>query len=309
MRLILPVLTMVLLSGCNIEDFGPWDRYEADFHYTLKPTGRLNVENYNGAVEVAGWDEPSVEITGVKYASTRDALDTIKIEIHESSAVTEIRTIRPGSWNGNSGARYLIRLPRQTELDRIVSSNGAVRVQDMAAAVRIHASNGAIRVGNTSGQVDAETSNGPIELDSATGKLNLKTSNGHILAEGVTGQCDAETSNGPVTLRFTDAPDGPTRINTSNGSVHVTMPKPPKSGIRAETGSGSITLDLPANTAARVDAHASRLSVSSDFDLANGSGSDRKRNLEGNIGSGGPLIELTTRNGRIHLLRIAASAD
>jgi hypothetical protein len=309
MRLILPFLAVVLLSGCNIEDFGPSDRYEADFHYTLKPAGRLSVDNFNGEVEIAGWDQPSVEITGVKYASTRDVLDAIKIDVHESPAITEIRTIHPAAWHGNSGARYHIRLPRDTVVDRIVSSNGAVRVHDIATAARVHTSNGVIRVESTSGEVDAETSNGAILLDSVTGKLNLKTSNGRIVAEDVAGQCDAETSNGPVTLRFANAPDGPTRINTSNGSVHVTMPKPPKNGIRAETSNGSITLDLPGNTAARVDAQASRLSVSSDFDLTDSSGSDKRRHLEGNIGASGPLIELSTRNGSIRLRKTAASAN
>lgn len=308
MRWILLVLATLLLAGCDIEDFGPSDRFRADFHYTLKPADRLSVENFNGEIEVAGWDEPSIEVTGVKYASTQDMLDTIKVDIHESSAVTEIRTVRPNTFHGNQGARYLIRAPRKTVVDRIVSSNGAVRVHDMTSAARVHTSNGAIRIENTSGGVDAETSNGAIELDSVTGKLNLKTSNGRIRAEELAGQCDAQTSNGPVTLRFKDAPDGPTRINTSNGSVDVTMSRSPKNGIRAETSNGSITLELPGNTMARLDAQASQSSVSSDFDVTDRPGSDKeKHHLAGNIGSGGPLIELTTRNGGIHLRKTAAN--
>ena len=219
MRLILPILAALLLIGCDIEDFGPSDRFKDDFHYTLKPTDRLNVENFNGEIEIAGWDEPSIEITGVKYASTEENLRSIKIDVHESAAFTEIRTVHPNTFHGNQGARYLIRAPRKTVLDRIVSSNGAVRIHDMNTAARVHTSNGVVRIENTTGDVDAETSNGAIELDSVTGKLNLRTSNGRIRAQEVEGQCEAETSNGPVTLRFKDAPDGPTRIHTSNGSV------------------------------------------------------------------------------------------
>lgn len=310
MRLFLPILAALLLAGCDLDDFGPSDRFKADFHYTLKPTDRLSVENFNGEIEIAGWDEPSIEVSGVKYASTQETLNDVKIDIHESLALTEIRTVRPNTFHGNQGARFLIRAPRRTVLDRIVSSNGAVRVHDMTAAARIHTSNGAIRVENTSGGVDAETSNGAIELDSVSGKLNLRTSNGRIRAAEVAGPCEAETSNGPVTLRFKDAPDGPTRIHTSNGSVEVTMPKSPKSGIRAETSNGSITLDLPGNTAARLNAQTSQSSVSTDFDIADTSGSDKpRRHVEGNIGAGGPLIELTTRNGGIHIRKSAATAN
>jgi len=309
MRLILPVLAALLLAGCDMDDFGPSDRFKADFHYTLKPAERLSVENFNGEIEIAGWDEPSIEVTGVKYASTQETLDTIKVEVHETAGLTEIRTVRPNMLHGNQGARYLIRAPRKTVVDRIVSSNGAVRVHDMNAAARIHTSNGAVRVENTTGGVDAETSNGAIEVDSVSGQLNLRTSNGRIRAEEVTGQCQAETSNGPVTLRFKDAPDGPTRVNTSNGSVEITMSKSPKNTVRAETSNGSITLDLPGKTAARLNAVTSQSSVSSDFEVTDNSGSPdkEKHHLEGNIGAGGPLIELTTRNGGIHLRKSAAN--
>ena len=40
MRLILPLLAALLLAGCDFDDFGPSDRFKADFHYTLKPTGQ-----------------------------------------------------------------------------------------------------------------------------------------------------------------------------------------------------------------------------------------------------------------------------
>src|SRR4051812_28966730 len=88
MRLILPVFTALsaalLLTGCDIEDFGSSDRYKAEFHYTLKPSDRLSVENFNGEVEIAGWDDPSIEITGTRYAATQETLNAIKVDIHES---------------------------------------------------------------------------------------------------------------------------------------------------------------------------------------------------------------------------------
>jgi DUF4097 and DUF4098 domain-containing protein YvlB len=311
MRLILPVLAALILAGCDPEDFGPSDRYKADFHYTLKPSGRLSVENFNGEIEIAGWDEPSIEVTGVRYASTQEVLNSIRIDIRESPALTEIRTEHPSAFHGSQGARYLIRAPRKTALDRIVSSNGAIRIHDMTSDSRLHTSNGAVRAENIAGSVEAETSNGAIDLDSVTGKLNLKTTNGRIRAEDVAGPCEAETSNGPVALHFKDAPDGPTRIRTSNGSVEVAMSKSPKSGIRADTSNGPITLDLPGNTAARVNAETSQSSISSDFEVSTGfsSGEKEKHHLEGNIGAGGPLIELTTHNGSIHIRKSTATAN
>ena len=305
MRLILVSSTALcaalLLTGCDIEDFGPSDRYRTDFHYTLKPADRLSVENFNGEIEIAGWDEPSIEVTGVKYSSSEDALREMNVEVHESAGLAELRTTRSNVFHGNQGARYLIRAPRKTLLDRIVSSNGSVRIHDMTASAKIHTSNGPVRVENVSGGLDAQTSNGTIELDSVTGHIDLRTSNGRIRASELTGQCTAETSNGSVTLRFKDAPDGPTRIHTSNGSVDVTMSRSPKDSVRAETSNGSISLDLPANLAAKLDARTSQSSISSDFEVMSSYSDKEKHHLEGNIGAGGPMIELTTHNGGIHI--------
>src|ERR1700759_2372930 len=139
MRLILPLLAaLVLLTGCDIEDFGPSDRYKEDFHYTLKANERLSVENFNGEVEIAGWDDPKIEVTGVKYASTEELLKSIKVEVNEAGSLTEIRTFRPTTFHGNQGARYMIRAPRKTLVDRVVSSNGSVRVHDMTGVARVH---------------------------------------------------------------------------------------------------------------------------------------------------------------------------
>src|ERR1700686_4718363 len=151
----------LLLSGCIIDDFGPSDRYQADFHYTydLQPGGRVNAESFNGSIEITGWDQDKVEITGTKFGSTEEMRDAIRIEIHNTPASIDIRTVKPSSRMGSMGARYTMHVPRKTELDRIATSNSSIRIHDVASAAHLHSSNGSIRVGNVSGDVDARTSN------------------------------------------------------------------------------------------------------------------------------------------------------
>lgn len=303
MRLIPVFLAALFLTSCNPGDFGPEDRFTQEFHYTLKPAERLNVENFNGELEIDGWDTPSIEVTGTKYASSQELLKAIRIDVQESAAMNEIRASRPVAFPGSQGVRLLIHAPRKTIADRIVSSNGAVRIHDMDGSARVRTSNGAIQLRNLTGGADAVTSNGAIELDSVSGPLSLHTSNGRIRAGEITGQCEAESSNGPVNLEFRAAPDGPVRVHTSNGAVDVVLAGAPKDGIRAQTSNGSITLEMPAAAAAHVNARTSGGSITSEFTLApapNASESE-KHHLEGEIGTGGPLIELTTDNGGISL--------
>src|SRR5712692_6838038 len=125
-QLLALMATAAVLTSCDLEDigsFGDSHAYRKDFHYSypLKPGGKLALENFNGSVEITGWDQNKVEIDGVQYASTRDMRDAIKIEVVASSDLVQIRTIRPAVRHGNMGAKFIIKAPRKVNLDRIVT--------------------------------------------------------------------------------------------------------------------------------------------------------------------------------------------
>ncbi|MES1260173.1 MAG: DUF4097 family beta strand repeat-containing protein [Acidobacteriota bacterium] len=299
----------LLLSGCfmaDFGDFGPSDRYRTDFHYSwdLAPDGRVNVEGFNGSIEISGWDENKVDIAGTKFASTEQMRDAVKIETHNSPSSVEVRAVKPSSRMGNMGVRFVIRVPRQAQLDRITTSNGSIRVRDVASAAHLKSSNGSIRVENVGGDLEARTSNSSIELDSIRGNASLKTSNGRIHAENITGSCDAETSNSSIKIHLDNAPSSPLRLITSNGSIELDLEKAPKNDIHAETRNSSITLRLPASTSATLTADTSNSSISSDFEVRTTSrGESRKNHLDGAIGSGGPRIDLSSSNGHIRIMK------
>lgn len=256
----------VALSGCLIADFGQSDRYQNAFHYSydLSPGGRLDLQSSNGAIEITGWDQDNVEITGVKYGSSQGALDSVKIEIRDEPDFIDIRAAGPSEPFINAGARFTIRVPRKAVLERIVTTNGQIRISGVESGARLKTSNGSIRVENVRGRIDAQTTNGRIH------------------AEDIDGECEARTSNGSIDLTFARAPEG---------------------DVRAKTSNGAITVRLPADTAARLKADTSNSSITTDLDMS-GHVHESRNHLDGTIGAGGPLIELATSNGHISLLRI-----
>ena len=272
----------LLLAGCDWEDFGGTERYSEDFHYNypLQPGGRVSLENFNGSVEISGWDQDKVDISGAKYASTPEARDSIKIEVTPSSDAIAIRTVRP-SQTRNVGARYVVKVPRHVQLERIVSSNGTLRVNDVDGAARLKTTNGGVRASHLGGALDAGTSNGTIELEDIKGDCTVKTSNGRVKAQGVRGAVDA---------------------STSNGSVDVTVDELRSSGVRVSTSNGGITLRLDGAVNARVLARTSNSSISTEFDVTSPGRKD-KHHLEGVIGAGGPVLDLSTSNGNVRILR------
>ena len=284
-KLLIPfVATAALgLSGCYIDHFDGGMRYHRDFHYSfpLSAGGRVSVESFNGGVEISTWDQNTVEIDGSKWGPTTEAADALRIDTDHTADSVSVRAVKPSEWRQNLGARFELKVPRGALIDRIVTSNGGIRMESGVGPARLRTSNGSIHVQGLRGRVDAQTSNGPIELVDVDGDASLHTSNGHIHADHLTGDIDASTSNGGIDLSM-------------NGKL---------AGVRAHTSNGGITVRLPEPVNARVVAQTSNSSIQSDFDVRM-SGEFSKHRLEGSVGNGGPLIDLTTSNGPIRILRM-----
>ncbi len=301
------VLTACLagLSGCEWEDFGA-TRFSRDFHYSfpLQSGGKVSVETFNGPVDVTGWDQPTVEIDGAKYGSTPEAADAVRVDITHTATAIEIHVNRPYDLRGNLGARFSLKMPRKAILDRVESSNGPIVVQGATGPARLRTSNGSIRVENFDGSLDAHTSNGGIDLAYIGGEAVASTTNGHIQAENLKGTLDATTSNSSITVNLSGARlSHPVRLETSNSPVDVTLPAGFENGARISTSNAPIAIRMPAGSNARVLARTNNASISSDFEVKV-EGVVNKNILDGPIGTGGPLLDLTTSNAPIRLLRL-----
>jgi len=305
---LLPLATVFLLAGCvDFADFGDSEAFKEDFHHTypLQPGGTVSVETFNGAIEVSGWERDSVEVNGTKYASTKFGLDEIKIDASTSSSSVTIRASRSSGFHRNGGARFTVRVPRNVKLDPITTSNGHLRIEDVEGTVRLRTSNGGIRLSGVKGETEARTSNGAIEADYVEGDTRLHTSNGAIRAEVSHGILEATTSNGSITGRLRDAaPTWPVRAESSNGHIDLRIDGKQIPEVRASTSNSSIVVRLPAGASADVRAHTSHSSVVSEFDGVRVENEHGRGEMSGKIGSGGRLIDLSSSNGSIKILRM-----
>ena len=276
---------LVFLAGCEFEDMGDFSRYHEDFHYNypLKTGGRVSVESFNGSIEISPWDQENVDISGTRYARSQDAISEIKIDVDHTMEAVSIRATKPTMRNGNYGARFVIKVPRSAVLDRVTTSNGAIRANDAAGPARFRTSNGGVHVIGFKGELNAETSNGTMELTSVTGPINAHTSNGAIHGKDLQG--------------------GPLDLSTSNGSIDLAVLTNPVPAIRAHTSNSSITLRVAGETNARLSASTSNGSITSDMEMRV-RGEVSKNHMEGTLGSGGPLMDLSTSNGSIRILRM-----
>jgi DUF4097 and DUF4098 domain-containing protein YvlB len=294
--------SLLSLTSC-IVGVGDWERFDKDFHYSypLKPGGRVNVETFNGSVDISGWDQDTVDISGAKYGPSQQEAEDLKVNVDASADSVSVRVPRPSLRRNNQGARLVIKIPRGARLDRITTSNSSIRTQDGTGPARLHTSNGSIRVEDLRGDLEAETSNSSIELEGVDGNARAHTSNGHIRAGRVSGSLEAGTSNSSVHADITRT-DRTVRLDTSNGPVELALPREFSADVHVATNNSPITVRLAEDTNARILARTNNASISTEFEVR-AQGEISKNRLDGIIGSGGPLIDLSTSNGSIHLLR------
>jgi hypothetical protein len=124
-----------------------------------------------------------------------------------------------------------------------------------------------------------------------------RTVNGEIEAVNLTGDVEATTVNG--SLRVVTA--GRARGQTVNGSIDVTMGRADWD-MKFETVNGAITLRMPENVNATVRAQTVNGGIATDFPLTV-QGRFGRRSIEGTLGNGGRMLELSTVNGAITLRR------
>lgn len=300
-RVMAAVAPLLMLAGCDEAWFGDSGRFREDFHYSypLQAGGRFSIENTNGSIEINVWDQDTVEINGTKYAPSEQMLKDIKIDVSAQPSSVSVRTV-PAFHFRNGGAKYSIRVPRRVQLDRVVSSNGGIRVYDVEGVAHLKSTNGGIRVSRVKGELDARTTNGAIEAVNQSGDAILHTTNGGIHVDMENGTLEAGTTNGGIEARLAKGdPSKPVRLESTNGHIEVSMDSPRE--LRANTSNSSIELRMPAE-GAKVRARTSNSAIQTEFDELSRAMTS-KHSLEGTIAGGGPLIDLATSNGHIRLLR------
>jgi len=128
-----------------------------------------------------------------------------------------------------------------------------------------------------------KTHNGGITISDVRGQIRFDGNNGGVHLKRLAGDVTGATVNGGVQVELAGAIwDGrQLEVSTRNGGVSVAMPSYYSAHIQAETQSGGVQSDFPVMLEGNV----------------------RPRRLDFSLGSGGPLIHITTTNGHVSLKR------
>jgi hypothetical protein len=214
---LLPNLVLFCLSMIGFDSCEPVAKAEITDEtaqaYALAARARVKVESSCGAIFVSGWDREECRVEAVKRAYDSAELAMITLDVEATDDRVSIRAAAsPGTGsNPKQGPRVDIRIwvPRDAELESIVSGRGDVTIID------------------TGGSVVASSVNGSLLVERSTGNLTLKCVNGRTVAR-------------LSTLAKGQRVD----LETINGSTTVVLPMEASLEVSAHVLNGNVTSDL-----------------------------------------------------------------
>ncbi|MFN8062603.1 MAG: DUF4097 family beta strand repeat-containing protein [Vicinamibacterales bacterium] len=215
-------------------------------------------------------------------------------------------------------------LQRQVTIDLVIelpagasirsrTGSGSQHIGDFAGAVVASTGSGEIAVGRLSGSLRVSTGSGNIVVDGAAGDFQASTGSGEIRAASLGGRASARSGSGNISLGLTGA--GAVEASTGSGDITV---RHAQGAVLVDTGSGDIVADGTPGADWRITAASgdvtlriSEVAFAVDARTSSGSlttthpvtvsGSVGRHTLKGSVRGGGPLIQVRTASGDIHV--------
>ena len=154
---------------------------------------------------------------------------------------------------------------------------GTTHLEHINGTIHFHTSRADFQMARLDGSAEIEHDS-DISADQAMGPLVLTTHNGNVSLDRIAGDIAVTNRNGAIDL--TAAPSlGNITLEDRNGTIKATLPESAGFAVQAATTNGNVNSDFALNSVA----------------------SDSGRTLSGNVGSGGPMVRITTTNGDIAL--------
>ena len=278
-------------------------------HAVIKPLyGRLDFEIAEANIRALEKNPPigqsgnHIRIGYVKDSALLRAV-TIRYEIEtpretEAQAHTESGGIRI---EGITGPVETVTSSGRTEITNVVADlkvtghSGAIVIRNAGGDISVRNESGGIQLSSIRGSVDAETTSGRTEISDVSGNVRSTVHSASIRIENAKGAVEARNTSGSIdALRL----GGSVHAETTSGAIRISQVSP--APIRALTGSGAIRVQLASGGGYQLDALSNSGKVSGQATNMFPKTKDA-HSLKGQIGSGGPLVDLDTHSSKIEI--------
>ena len=227
-----------------------------------RPRGEVGIENLFGSVEVIGWDQEKVSVTGSLAAGT-------EIDLRGEEGEVWIDLDVPESWlyESDDDTEYrsglIVHVPFGSSVS-VETINAIVTVRDVSGSIEVETVNGNVAITGDFPAVEVESMTGSIEIRAGSAEMDVETLSGSVVLHGARGRVSVGTVSGPIALQGNDFQEvriettsgsvtfdggfrtpGEMEIESHDGDVEIILPRSIKAEFECITFGGQITSDYP----------------------------------------------------------------
>jgi hypothetical protein len=257
-----PAILVLCLATFSLSAYA--DEWNKTYQVGTNPA--LHVETNDASIEVSHGVSNTINIHIVTegYSIGNSG---VRITERQDGDKVDLNVHVPNQWGihfsmRNQGVHVQVQVPSQVNLD-LHSADGHIGVNGVTGMARLDTGDGHITVQNFTGNLRGHTGDGHMSIDGSFSDLELRTGDGHIDLAVHPG---SKMASGWL-------------IHTSDGRVEARLPQDLAAEIYAHTGDGHINMDMP-------------ITVNGSIDTSR---------IRGKLNGGGPLLEITTGDGSIHI--------
>jgi hypothetical protein len=253
-------------------------RVSVDLDVVLPKTVNLEVNSGHGDIDISGVAGSSTIRSGSGDVELKDLGSDVTVDLQKGDLKI----------SGVVGNVMITGRGDDLDLENITGDAtiqaafvGTINARNVAKMLRCVSPWADLTVTKLNGHLEADS--GDIQITDATGPMKLVTHNKDIDVTNVTGKIEI--------------------VNT-HGDVKVTYSTPPREDLTITNDSNDVDVTLPANSNFAFSATSRSGEVENDFEAGKSSDDDddnKRAQLSGRIGTGGPTITITTSYGTVHL--------
>jgi DUF4097 and DUF4098 domain-containing protein YvlB len=279
------------LSAALLATLAMAPQQQTDTTLAVAADGRLEIHNVmEGSVTIRTWNQAQARVVA-DYEGDK------AVEVTYSAPKLSVR-VRPERLGDDA-----------TDLDLTIPNRMSVEVNGIEMEFDAEDLGGNVAVNTVEGGVSVSGGRGNITLNSVEGGVTLTGAEGNIALVSVDGDVAVSNSAGVISVQNVDGDismEGITsdnvEVNTVDGDLHYRGTIRDDGRYFLSTHDGDITIVVPDGTNARVSVSTFSGDLEADFPVTL-SGDMDQRSFSFTLGSGKALLEISTFDGVIKLLR------
>ncbi|MFO7588629.1 MAG: DUF4097 family beta strand repeat-containing protein [Gemmatimonadota bacterium] len=280
------------LSAALLAALAVAPQQQTDTTLAVAADGRLEIQHVlDGTVRIRTWDEARARVVA-RHEGDR------AIEIRYSAPTLSVR-VRPERLSSRGSTDFEITIPRRMSIEAS-GVTMAVDAENVGGTVSINAVEGHVTVRGGRGNVSLNAVEGGVTLEGAEGNLALNSVDGDVTVRRASGVLSIQAVDGSITMEEITSDN--VEVNTVDGDILYSGTIRDGGRYFLSTHDGDITLAVPEDSNARVSVSTFTGGMDAAFPITV-DGDVNNRRFSFTLGSGKALVELSTFDGTIRLVR------